>query len=479
VHPSIQGMGYGTRAIEMLYRFYNGELITLHNDDDDDDDIDQEDMDEEDNTSDDDDDDDDDDNDHIQEGHGTKASIHKERLKPKKELPPLLVPLSEMKVPRLDWIGTSFGLTLQLHKFWSRAMMKMLYIRQTKNELTGEHSVIMIRTLPNRTKVDSNKWIESFVHDTRRRFVTLLGGSFRDMEIRQAVSVLDNLNVKESTSRRTDEKSIRKLSADELDYYMTPHDLKRLELYGRNLCDHHIIADLIPTIARLYYLGKFDSNQLALSSVQSALICGIGLQQRNIDSLTKDLNIPATQVLAMFNKSIRKISIALNMIVEDHEKKSVYLSNEQRQKAEKKIEQLQDVTEKTLEEDVKDAADDAMMSLRQQQEIEATLPTEISEDRELMRYVVKGSEQQWKQVLSSNENDDDTNIDDKLNALGTIQIKSVREKRKVAPEDNDNTNNMDGSKKKLDRSASMNHHHEQSHHNKKKYSNNKKKRKSR
>jgi len=27
VHPDVQGMGYGTRAVEMLYRFYNGDIV--------------------------------------------------------------------------------------------------------------------------------------------------------------------------------------------------------------------------------------------------------------------------------------------------------------------------------------------------------------------------------------------------------------------------------------------------------------------
>ena len=29
VHPSVQGMGYGSRAMELLFRFYNGEMVSL------------------------------------------------------------------------------------------------------------------------------------------------------------------------------------------------------------------------------------------------------------------------------------------------------------------------------------------------------------------------------------------------------------------------------------------------------------------
>ena len=29
VNPTVQGMGYGSRAVELLYRFYNGDMIDL------------------------------------------------------------------------------------------------------------------------------------------------------------------------------------------------------------------------------------------------------------------------------------------------------------------------------------------------------------------------------------------------------------------------------------------------------------------
>ena len=78
--------------------------------------------------------------------------------------------------------------------------MRMLYLRQTKNELTGEHSAIMVRALPKRSGVD-DAWLSAFMADTRRRMITLLGGSFRDLEIRLALSTLENLGEGASACR--------------------------------------------------------------------------------------------------------------------------------------------------------------------------------------------------------------------------------------------------------------------------------------
>ena len=47
------------------------------------------------------------------------------------------------------------------------------------------------------------------------------------------------------------------LGAKELiSVHLTHHDLKRLELYARNMVDHHMIGDILPTLARLLFLGR-------------------------------------------------------------------------------------------------------------------------------------------------------------------------------------------------------------------------------
>lgn len=403
VHPSVQSMGYGSRAIELLYRFYNGEMISLGDagseDEGDSDGAEQ---------------DESDDDIEAQTGGG----ILGETLKPRKELPPLLLPLTEVEAPRLDWIGTSFGLTHGLHKFWTKAGMKLLYLRQTKNELTGEHSSIMLRALPRRTNVD-DMWLQAFLGDTRRRFITLLAGAFRDMDVRLALSVLDNFEVGESdTSGRGG--LAGKMSAEELESVMTPYDLKRLELYGRNLCDHHLVADLLPAVSKLYFMGRFGPT-LAVSNVQAALLCGLGLQNRSVDSLTSELSLPGNQVLAMFNKAVRKLSIALNSILEEKEK-SALIGGDARKKAEDTADRMKDVAEKSLDEDVADAAADALKTMEESNEAASS----IAKNGDLMQYAIKGSDEQWSKILDAKDLEEGT---------GTVQISTTRTKRKAIDEE--------------------------------------------
>jgi tRNA(Met) C34 N-acetyltransferase TmcA len=53
--------------------------------------------------------------------------------------------------------------------------------------------------------------------------------------------------------------------------------MKRLELYGNNMADYHLVTDLLPSLARLYFLFGLN-NEVHLSALQQAILLGIGLQ---------------------------------------------------------------------------------------------------------------------------------------------------------------------------------------------------------
>ena len=224
-----------------------------------------------------------------------------------------------------------------------------------------------------------------------------------------------------------------RISAEELGYYMTPHDMKRLELYGRNLCDHHLITDLLPVVARMYFGGRLGRG-FKLSSVQSAILCGLGIQNRVVDSITKELGLPSNQVLAMFNKAVRKISIALYGVVEAKEREGL-LGGEERKKAQEAADGMADVAGKTLEEDAADAAKAAIEEYNRHQgmmtttESEKSLPASIANDKSLMQYAVKGSDEQWSKILDGKE--------DALGETKMVSVRSVREKRKSSTTDAD------------------------------------------
>ncbi|VDI03871.1 Hypothetical predicted protein [Mytilus galloprovincialis] len=280
-HPDYQSMGYGTRAMNLLQQYYKGEMISLSETKDIEDNVTP--VDEQD------------------------VSLVDERLTPRKNLPPLLMKLTERKPEKLDYLGVSFGLTAGLLKFWKKSKFTPVYLRQTPNDLTGEHSCIMLKMLHTEDNPEdrSEPWLAAFWKDFRRRFVSLLSYQFRTFKPSMALNILQ-----EKTFKSTGKK---KMSLAELEAHFTKYDVKRLELYAQNMVDYHLVIDLLPAISRLFFLGLIDTH---LSVVQSGLLLGLGLQHRTVDELEKELDLPSSQLLGLFNRIIRKIVQNLNEILE-------------------------------------------------------------------------------------------------------------------------------------------------------------------
>lgn len=72
-----------------------------------------------------------------------------------------------------------------------------------------------------------------------------------------------------------------------------------LQAYSNNLVDHHIILDLLPSLAQAYFSQHIPVN---LSYLQAAILLSLGLQQNEISTLQSAIQLPANQALALFNK---------------------------------------------------------------------------------------------------------------------------------------------------------------------------------
>jgi N-acetyltransferase 10 len=313
-------MGYGSRALDLLIAFYSGELgggsmeYGVFN---------KEGL------------------DGQEEEDFASSDLHGETISQKSKLPPLLIPLAERRAETLDWLGVSFGITPQLFNFWSRKSFRMCYLRQSVNDLTGEHSTVMLRELQGaggRGDVSSG-WLDSFVQDYRARMLSLLAYSFRSLRTSLALSLVDpqqTLTALAASNTADEEEGVavavpqggtaegssgalmgRELvSAQELtSVHLSHHDMKRLELYSRNMVDHHMIMDTVPIIARLFFLGRLPPS-VRLSNLQAAILLAVGLQHKDVDELCSELNLPINQVLAFFNKTIRRLSSALRELLE-------------------------------------------------------------------------------------------------------------------------------------------------------------------
>ncbi|KKK25166.1 hypothetical protein P175DRAFT_0475612 [Aspergillus ochraceoroseus IBT 24754] len=289
-NPEYLNMGYGSRALELLVDFFEGKFTDLSED------LvqSQEEMvrvtDEE-----------------LTNSNLLDDNIHVRDIR---SMPPLFGKLSERRPDGLDYLGVSYGLTPSLHKFWKRSSFVPVYLRQTANDLTGEHSCVMLRTLA--TGANDASWLGAFSRDFHRRFLSLLSYQFRVFPSVLSLSIGESATAGAKLDTSLTPVPLRK---SELDAAFSPFDLKRLDSYANNLLDYHVILDLVPAVAEYYFSGRLNG-KVSLSGVQQSILLAIGLQRKTLEDVEKELSLPSSQLLAMFLKIMRKMSTHFRSLVE-------------------------------------------------------------------------------------------------------------------------------------------------------------------
>ena len=290
-NPDYISMGYGSRALQLLVDFYEGKFASLAED--------------EAATT--------DEMVRVTDAELTNSSLLEDnvRIRDIHSMPPLFSKLSERKPNALDYVGVSYGLTPALHKFWKRASFSPVYLRQTPNELTGEHSCVMLRTLSADSTTDT-AWLGAFARDFHKRFLSLLSYQFRSFPSILSLSIDESASAGSKLDISSPPQPLTKV---DLDTTFSPFDLKRLDSYANNMLDYHVILDMVPQIAYLYFTGRLKP-AIKLTGVQSSILLAIGLQRKVLEDVEKELGLPASQLLAMFVKIIRKVAAHLRSLVE-------------------------------------------------------------------------------------------------------------------------------------------------------------------
>ena len=300
-HPNCQRMGYGSKALELLSQYYEGKFIKLD------------------------------------EEEENEESLDEKNPKGKKKLKPLLNKLEDIKPPFIYYLGTSFGLTNNLYNFWQKNGYKPLYIAMNSNSITGEHSCIMIKPLnegniklltEDINNINNNnqkiKWFIPFSVDFKHRLTSLLSFNFNKLNIKLCLSILEppittsTANDKDDNDNEDDiTENKKEMTKNEIELFLTKFDFKRMELYSRNMTNYNMIIDLIPVLANLYFNKKIF---VSLSYIQAGVLLGIGLQRKNFDEIVQEFNIEINQLLAMFNKMVKKfVSYIKNIYEKDIE----------------------------------------------------------------------------------------------------------------------------------------------------------------
>ncbi|XP_053671171.1 RNA cytidine acetyltransferase [Anopheles nili] len=357
-HPNYQRMGYGKRALNQLKSYYEGKFPFESNDS-------NEEYDDESNG--------------IETIDDEDVDLLKEVIEPRKKIPTLLKSLTERKPEMLDYLGTSFGLTGELLRFWKSQKFVPVYLSQKENDLTGEHSCILLCPInAGMEKVETHEWLNQYFMDFRRRILKLLGKSFNKFTTSVALSLLENKAVKIVG---------KELTQTTIDVMFLPHDIQRLEMYINNQIEFRLIMDLTIDLASLYFQGKMAGAHI--ETLHKAILLGMGLQNKSIDNLMEELNMPSNQVLAKFYDCMKKLTTYIVRTMESTIEGSMVKESQLNMGA--NLVPLKQSLDSELADDVK--------ALEKQQKQELAKLKKLKLDQ----YAIKGSEEEWSKVLSNNK----------------------------------------------------------------------------
>ncbi|CAH8470315.1 unnamed protein product [Schistosoma curassoni] len=313
-HPDYQGLGYGTRALKLLYDYYNEQTDIKVLPENQHTDIQTEnvgcnrsteetkslnqtsnkslkfkpstlsfncDLDEENY-------DNHDDSDASLESNNTRLSENNSNLlteiikrREPTSLPPLLSRLIERPSEKLDYIGVSFGATPSLLRFWKRSGYIPVYLRQNMNELTGEFTCIMVKPFKHQSvSSQSAEWLQNYFYDFTKRLIHLFPGPFRHMDGTYGLELLSHKSMDTAISNE--------LTQSEISSLFNAMDLERLRRYSRSLVDFHLVNDLLPRLAQIYFQRRLPN--VRLNKTQQVILLCMGLQHKTVEQISSEFS---------------------------------------------------------------------------------------------------------------------------------------------------------------------------------------------
>ncbi len=136
---------------------------------------------------------------------------------------------------------------------------------------------------------------------------------------------------------------------------------------------------------------------------------GIGLQHKSVEELEKELQLPPNQILAMFNKIVKKLINILEEINVNQVDKILFAND--KEKNYKALDKLQPLKQ-SLEEELNEAS-------RKIRSDEIEQKKQMLNTFDFKQYEIKGSEKEWVDVL-------------KLPLTNSyVSVKRMTEKRKI------------------------------------------------
>lgn len=180
------------------------------------------------------------------------------------------------KSQNLDWIGSGFGVSIELLSFWNKNGFLPVHITPGRNEVSGEHTLIVLKALNRKIKGRLLQINSDFI----KRLIEYLSDELRDIETETAIMLL-------KTAKR---------NAPIPKPRIRDEDCKRMEKYFEGLSLYEYVSDVVRPLVRYYYSR---AKKIELNEEEHEIVVGKCLQLKTWREVNNEYSL--------FQNSIKKI----------------------------------------------------------------------------------------------------------------------------------------------------------------------------
>ncbi|MBO8181790.1 MAG: tRNA(Met) cytidine acetyltransferase [Archaeoglobus sp.] len=135
-----------------------------------------------------------------------------------------------------EWVGSGFGVSPELLRFWRRNGFIPLHITPQRNEISGEYTVVVVKALSQELEEKLRIHNSNFI----KRLIEYLSDELSDLDVETALMLLESLE-RDYETVKPEIPSI---------------DRSRMEKYVEGISLYEYVSDIVRPIVRYYFLKK-------------------------------------------------------------------------------------------------------------------------------------------------------------------------------------------------------------------------------
>ncbi|MCE4603582.1 MAG: tRNA(Met) cytidine acetyltransferase TmcA [Aeropyrum sp.] len=204
---------------------------------------------------------------------------------------------SESKERGYDWLGSGFGINVQLLRFWLKNGFTVLHLSPDRNPVSGEYTSLVMKPISRRAELS----VRVAAREFKLKLLGSLHDTYSDMDVDEALLLLEM-----EPAALTPGYAPR----------LTKIQLDRLWIYNFGPMTYEAATDIIRELALAYWHVDPDRRP-QLSDFEKKVLLGKALQAKAWSEVAEELGVREHKVMVALKEVVRKLSKDLVGVAED------------------------------------------------------------------------------------------------------------------------------------------------------------------